>query len=69
MASKNGAKNGVSAEVKGSALVITVPLAAKGTQSATGKSTILASTNGNVDVVVAGQIAKLGVNCYVKNAR
>lgn len=68
MASKNGAKNGISATIEGNTLVCRIPIAPKGTTSATGKSEIIASTRGNVDVVVNGRIAKLGVNCYVKNA-
>ena len=48
---------------EGSKLVITIDLADKGTASSSGKTTVLASTRGNVDVLGARGV-KLGINCY-----
>lgn len=49
-------------EVKGTQLVVTIDLAANGTKSASGKSTVIASTKGNV--AIPGTDVKLGLNCY-----
>ena len=66
MASKNGTQSGISASIEGKHLVVKVPLAPAGTMSATGKSELIASTKGNVECVIGGRIAKVGVNAYVK---
>jgi len=47
-------------EVKGTKLIVTIDLAADGVQSKSGKSTVIASTEGNTSV---GYV-KLGINCY-----
>jgi hypothetical protein len=47
-------------------LTIVLPLQPVGTMSKTGKSQLLASTNGNKTVRIGEINAKLGVNCYVE---
>ena len=47
----------------GSRLIIEIDLAEKGQPSASGKSTVLGSTRGNIDVPGCSGV-KLGVNCY-----
>lgn len=57
----------VKTEVKNDMLVITVDLKSPRTVSASGKSEVIATTEGNVDVentVVPG--LKIGLNVYVK---
>ncbi len=56
----------VVANEKDGTLTITLPLAPAGTMSKTGKSQLLASTNGNKTVRIGDINAKLGVNCYVE---
>lgn len=53
----------VDLKVTGKKLTITIDLAAKGVTSASGKSTVIASTRGNITVPGADGV-KLGVNCY-----
>lgn len=53
----------VQMEVKGNKLTITVDLSAKGETSGSGKSEVIASTKGNVDVPGAAGV-KLGLNVY-----
>ena len=50
-------------EVKGKVLTITIDLSVKGNASASGKSIVLASTKGNVEIPGAPGV-KLGVNVY-----
>ena len=50
-------------EVKGKVLTITIDLSVKGNASASGKSLVLASTKGNVEIPGAAGV-KLGVNVY-----
>jgi len=47
-------------EIKGTKLIVTIDLAATGVVSKSGKSTVIASTEGNTSV---GSV-KLGINCY-----
>ena len=56
----------VVADEKAGTLIITLPLQPAGTMSKTGKSQLLASTNGNKTVRIGDINAKLGVNCYVE---
>jgi len=42
-------------------LIITIDLKKKGTPSKSGKSLVIASTQGNADI---GRGIKLGINCY-----
>lgn len=53
----------VKMEVKGNKLVVEIDLTAQGVKSASGKSTVIASTKGNVSVPGADGL-KIGVNCY-----
>jgi len=50
----------VHTEIKGTKLIVTIDLAATPIQSKSGKSQVIASTEGNTSV---GYV-KLGVNCY-----
>ena len=52
----------------GNKLIITIDLSAPGQISATGKSTVIASTHGNQAVCMTstGQPVILGLNCYIK---
>jgi hypothetical protein len=56
----------VVADEKAGTLTITIPLQPAGTMSKTGKSQLLASTNGNKTVRIGDVNAKLGVNCYIE---
>ena len=51
--------------LKGNILTIEVDLSKKGTLSTTGKSLVIGSTNGNVEVPGKEEI-KVGVNVYKK---
>ncbi len=55
--------------VKDKNLVITIPMNAKPTVSATGKTLQVASSHGNqpTSVQVDGQPVVVGVNAYIKN--
>ena len=53
----------VNMTVKGNTLTIVVNLKAKTTRSASGKSDVIASTKGNVDVPGAAGV-KIGLNVY-----
>jgi hypothetical protein len=55
----------VTAEVKGTQLVITVDLSKNFGKSKSGKTTIVASTEGNVTVAGAPEGFRLGLNAYV----
>lgn len=59
---KESIMDNVNFEVKGNVLTITVDLAAKGTVSASGKSTVIGSTRGNVAIGKGG--CKMGLNVY-----
>ncbi len=54
----------VQTEVKGTKLIITVDLASKGTPSASGKTTVIGSTRGNVKVTGPNGDVHLGLNVY-----
>jgi hypothetical protein len=58
------------AEIKGGSLIITIPIAKKPEPSKSGKTKIVASTNGNVktDIKVEGYPLTIGVNAYITNA-
>ncbi len=61
----------IKTSLKGSILTIEVDLAKAGQPSGSGKSIVLGSTEGNVDLSDLGKAAdgvKLGVNCYRKKA-
>ena len=47
----------------GTKLIVEIDLAATGAPSASGKTTVIASTHGNIDVPGSRGI-KLGINCY-----
>lgn len=55
----------VQAEVKGTILTITVDLTKNQGKSKSGKTTIVASTEGNVSVQGAPEGFKLGLNAYL----
>ena len=57
----------VRATMEGHVLVIRIDTKAAGTNSASGKSVVIATTNGNVGVPGTGG-AKLGVNFYMPNS-
>lgn len=54
-------------EIKGKDLVITIPMNAEPTESKSGKSLVVASTNGNAttDVKVKGKSLVIGLNAYI----
>ena len=51
-------------KVEGKKLIIEVDLSVKGTESKSGKSDVLATTSGNVEV--PGTDVKIGLNVYRK---
>jgi hypothetical protein len=53
----------VTASVKGSILHLEIDLSAKGKDSASGKSSVIASTGGNIELKDAPGV-KLGLNLY-----
>jgi hypothetical protein len=55
----------VTMNVKGDKLTIEIDLSKRGERSASGKTTRVASTCGNVPVP-GGSGAIIGINCYVK---
>ena len=56
----------VTTKVTGSKLTITVDLKAKTTESASGKTLVIASTRGNTPIETGDGIAYLGLNLYRK---
>ena len=54
----------IQTSIKGTTLTITIDLAKRFGKSASGKTTLIASTQGNVAVGDSGAI--LGLNCYTK---
>lgn len=56
----------VEIETKGSKIVITIDASKEFGLSESGKTTIIASTQGNQDIIVDGKIVKLGLNVYRK---
>ena len=57
----------VSMSVKGTTLTITIDLSKRGGKSTSGKTTRIASTEGNVPVPGTDTGAVLGLNCYTKS--
>lgn len=57
---------GVTAEVKGSKVILTLDLSGSGTPSTSGKTMVIASTHGNQPVKVNGKVFKVGVNVFTK---
>ena len=55
---------GISSEVKGDKIYLELDCSAEGVLSASGKSTVLATTGGNIEMLVGNRIVKLGVNLY-----
>ena len=60
-------KNGITVEIKGSKLTITMDMG-KPTPSASGKTMVVASTRGNIETAarVNGKTVILGLNAYYK---
>lgn len=61
------AQNGVSAKIDKGNLIITVPMNKKPTESASGKTLVVASSRGNqeTDLEVDGMNVIVGVNAYI----
>jgi polysaccharide deacetylase 2 family uncharacterized protein YibQ len=59
---------GIKAEIKGTDLVITVPMNPVPVASASGKTLVVASSHGNVatTATVNGQPVTIGVNAYIR---
>jgi len=59
----------LTASIEGEYLVIRVPLNAKPTPSATGKTLVVASSHGNkqTEVEIEGKPVFVGVNAYIYN--
>ena len=51
---------------KANTLTLVLPLAKKGTVSASGKNSIIASTFGNHPIIVDGKIIPVGANAWEK---
>ena len=49
---------------KAGTITVTLPLAAPGTISKSGKSTIVATTGGNKTVAIDGKAVTIGLNAY-----
>lgn len=60
----------VTSEIKGDKLVLTVDLTQRHGASSSGKTTIVASTQGNARIAPSGKFADLqfGLNVYAKGA-
>lgn len=56
----------VKAKVEGDKIIITMPFNKKGTKSKSGKSMVVATTSGNIDIKVDGfnKSLKAGINVY-----
>lgn len=56
------------AEIKGGNLIVTIPLNANPTRSASGKTLMVASTHGNVPTTaqINGKPVIVGLNAYIK---
>jgi hypothetical protein len=54
---------------KDGVLTIRIDTRAQGAVSASGKSIVIASTNGNTAVAVGGEVFKLGLNFYKSNPK
>lgn len=56
------------AEIKDGNLVVTIPINDPPTESKSGKSLIVASTNGNIrpGLTIDGQPVTIGLNAYIK---
>lgn len=60
-------KNGMSAKIDKGNLVITIPMNKKPTESASGKTLVVASSHGNqqTELEVEGMNVVIGVNAYI----
>lgn len=60
-------KEGMSAKIDKGNLVITIPMNAKPTESASGKTLVVASSHGNqqTELKVNGMNVVIGVNAYI----
>ena len=56
----------VATKVTGTKLVITIDLKAKATESASGKTMVIASTRGNQAIPFGDEVLHLGLNLYRK---
>jgi len=58
----------LTAEVKGTNLIITIPMESEPGLSASGKTLVVASSRGNVEtpVMVKGKSLIVGVNAYIR---
>lgn len=56
----------IKTEIKGSELIIRINLDEKGAASKSGKSMVIASTEGNQPLSYNNKTIFLGVNCYTK---
>lgn len=58
----------IKVEIKGSDLVITLPLNPSPVPSGSGKTLVVASTHGNIPTpaIVNGQPVTIGVNAYIR---
>jgi Fe-S cluster assembly ATPase SufC len=57
----------VAVKVEGNKILVEMDLSAKGEVSASGKSTVIASSKGNQTIaVVDGKVFKLGVNLFAQ---
>jgi hypothetical protein len=59
----------LTAEVKGTNLILTIPMESEPGLSASGKTLVVASSKGNIEtpVMVSGQPLIVGVNAYIRN--
>ena len=56
----------IKSSIKGNILTIQINLAAKGQPSKTGKTTVIASTKGNVPLIPGDTDTYVGINVYRK---
>ena len=58
----------VKAEIKGSNLILTIPMRKEAQLSKSKKNLVIATTNGNTetDLQYKGKLVKVGINAYIK---
>ena len=61
---ENKMTDNIKTEVNGTIITITIDAAKTYGQSKSGKSTVIASTHGNIMLVINGEPHKLGLNVY-----